>query len=55
MIYLPHACHGRIDLRLQGNSSHMCCVELALKGVASAVKGLGDMSFALFIDSMIMP
>ena len=45
MICLPHACHGRIDLRFPGNSSHMCCVELALKGVASAVKALWDTSF----------
>ena len=27
-------------MRFPANSSHMCCVELSLKGVTSAVKGL---------------
>ena len=31
---------GRAAVRLPANSSHMCCVELALKGLAAAVKGL---------------
>ena len=40
MIRLPRACRGRTEVRLPANSSHMCCVELALKGLASAGKGL---------------
>ena len=36
MIRLPCACRGRTAVRLPANSSHMCCVELALKGLASA-------------------
>ena len=40
MIRLPRAFRGRSAVRLPANSSHMCCVELALKGLASARKGL---------------
>ena len=35
-----HACRGRIAMRFKANSSHMCCVELGLKGLATAGKGL---------------
>ena len=28
-----HACRGRTAMGFQTNSSHMCCVDLALKGV----------------------
>ena len=45
MIRLPHACHGRTAVRFPANISHMCCVELALKGLASAGKGLLHTSF----------
>ena len=37
MIRLPRACRGRTAVRISANSSHM---ELALKGLASAGKGL---------------
>ena len=40
MIRLPRACRGRAAVRFPANSSHMCCVELALKGLASAKKCL---------------
>ena len=40
MIRLPRACRGRTAVRIPANSSHKCCVELALKGLASAGKGL---------------
>ena len=40
MIRLSRLCRGRTAVRLPANSSHMCCVELALKGLASAGKGL---------------
>ena len=40
MIRVPRACRGRTAVRLPANSSHTCCVELALKGLASAGKGL---------------
>ena len=40
MIRLPRACLGRSAVQIPANSSHMCCVELALKGLASAAKGL---------------
>ena len=33
MIRLSLACRGRTAVRFPANSSHMCCVELALKGV----------------------
>ena len=39
MIRLPSACRGRTAVQIPANSSHMCCVELALKGLASAGKG----------------
>ena len=39
MIRLPRACRGRTAVRFPANSSHMCCVELALIGLASAGKG----------------
>ena len=35
----------RIEVWFPVNSSHMCCVELALKGVTLALKGLWDTSF----------
>ena len=40
MICLPRAYHGRTAVRFPANSSHMCCVELALKGLAKEGKGL---------------
>ena len=40
MICLPRACRGRAAVRFPANSSHMCCVELALKRLTSAGKGL---------------
>ena len=40
MIRLPRACCGRTAVRFPANSSHMCCVELEPKGLASAGKGL---------------
>ena len=39
MIRLPRACRGRAGVRFTANSSHMCCAERALKGLASAGKG----------------
>ena len=33
MIRLPRACRERTAVRFPANSSHMCCVELALKGL----------------------
>ena len=41
MIRLACACRGRTAVRFPANSSHMCCVELAGKGLASA----GSVSF----------
>ena len=40
MIRLPCACRGRTAVRLPANSSHKCRVELALKGLVSAGKGV---------------
>ena len=40
MSRLPRASRGRAAVRFPANSSHICCVELALKGLASAGKGL---------------
>ena len=41
MIRLPCACRGRTAVRLPANSSHIKCrVELALKGLVSAGKGV---------------
>ena len=40
MIRLPHGCRGSTSVQIPANSSHMCCVELTLKGLASAGKGL---------------
>ena len=40
MIRLPCTCCGRTAVWFLANSSHMCCVELALKGLTSAEKGL---------------
>ena len=45
MIRLPRACRGRIAMRFKANSSHMCFVELGLKGLATAGKGLFYMGF----------
>ena len=33
LIHLPSACRGRTAVQFRATSSHMCCVELALKGV----------------------
>ena len=41
MIRLACACRGRTAVRFPANSSHMCCVELAGKGLATA----GSVSF----------
>ena len=38
--HLPRACRGRTAVRFPANSSHVCCLELALKALASAGKGL---------------
>ena len=38
MIRLTRACRGRTAVRFPANSSHMCCVELALIALASAGK-----------------
>ena len=40
MVCLPRACPWRTAVRLPANSSHMCCVELTLEGLASAGKCL---------------
>ena len=40
MIRLPRAFRGRTAVRLPANNSRKCRVELALKGLASAGKGL---------------
>ena len=39
LIRLPSACHGRTAVQFPANSSHMCCVELALKGVLCTCLG----------------
>ena len=44
----PSTCtswENNIEVWFPINSSHMCCVELALKGVTLALKGLWDTSF----------
>ena len=40
MIRLPCVCRVRTAMRFPANSSHMCSVELALNGLASAGKCL---------------
>ena len=48
MIHLPRACRGRTAVRFPANSSHMCCVELALDKLLCThlgSKGFGDMGF----------
>ena len=45
MMRLPRACRGRTAIRFPDNSSHMCCVELTVKGLASAEKGLLNTGF----------
>ena len=39
MLHLPRACRGGAAVRLPAKGSHMYCVKLALKGLASAGKG----------------
>ena len=55
MTRLPRACRGRTAVRFPANSSHMCCVELALKGLASAGKGLLYRNFPRMRDAEILP
>ena len=38
MIRLPRACRVRTAVRFPANNSHMCSVELAINGLASAGK-----------------
>ena len=40
MISLSRACRRKTAMRFPANISHMCCVELALKRLASVGKGL---------------
>ena len=40
MIRLPRARRGRTAVLFPASSSHMCCVELVLKGLASVGKGI---------------
>ena len=40
MIRLSRACRGKTAMRFPASTADMCCVELALKGFASAGKGL---------------
>ena len=40
MISLPRTCRGGAAVRFLANSYQICCVELALKGLASAGKSL---------------
>ena len=40
MIHLPCACRGRTAVQFPASSSHVFCVERALKGLASTGKGL---------------
>jgi len=52
------ACRGRIAVQFQTNSSHMCCVELALKGVLCiclSSRGPLRYGFSLFTERMVMP
>ena len=39
LIHLPSACRGGTAVRFPATSSHMCCVELALKGVLCTLLG----------------
>ena len=39
MLHLPGACRGGAAVRFPAKSSHMYCVKLALKGLASAGNG----------------
>ena len=58
MIRLPRACRGRTAVQSPANSSHMCCVELALKGVLCThlgSKGSFRHGFSPFIDLMALP
>ena len=43
MIHLPRACRGRTAVWFLANSSHICCVELGLRGLAWEGKGLLNM------------
>ena len=45
MIRLPRAYRGRAAVRFPVNSFHICWVKLALKGLASAGKGLSTRVF----------
>ena len=45
MIRLPRACPGGTAMRFRGNSSLVCCVELALEGLAVAGKGIKHTCF----------
>ena len=50
MIRLPCACRGRTAVRFPANISHICCVELALTGLALAGKGYFLHEFSLVTD-----
>ena len=51
-------CHGRTAVQFQTNSSHMCCVEPALKGVhciCLSSRGPLRYGFSPFIEPRVMP
>ena len=50
MIRVPGAYRVRTAVRFPVNSSHMCCVELALKELASARKGLWSTAISCLWD-----
>ena len=56
MIYLRRACRGRTALRFPANSSHMCCVELALDRLLCThlgSKGFLRRGFFPFVNSCL--
>ena len=55
MIRLPRACRGRTAVRFPVKCSHVCCVELTLKELASAGKGLNfwGLNFGKFFPFLL--
>ena len=55
VIRLPCACHGGTAVRFPANSSHVCCVELALDRLLFGSKGFLRRGFSLFINPTAVP
>ena len=55
MIHLPRALGGGTAVQFPANSSHMCCVELALDRLLFSSKGFLKRGFSTFINPTAVP